>query len=677
MSIVFGDKIAIGGIDMTQSISPAASAVRNTGMVATTLWGSDKIGGIAVDPDGTLWLGAYSRLGLGGEEDSGFTGSLVRFSADGSLDRNFSGDGKSLLPVALDIEDGGNAAVQPGGGYLVTHYVKVGDAWVSGISRTLADGSRDMTFGNGGTATVPFYWNDDLGQQASFSVQRDGSFFASAGYPSGEIYIARFDATGALVSSFGQAGVLHLPASVGIHPSRTLDVSLQADGKVLVTGQATLTRLNPDGTLDSSFANGGSLALDVHADALVIQDDGKILLAGASGGVATVIRLNADGSLDTDFGDQGRVRWGSESAPFAVADMIVLANGKLLIGGSQGTSADGYLAALVQLTPDGRLDHGFGNLDDGYYHLDGGRDDDFLLGTASFDDAILGGAGNDLLDGQQGRDLLAGGAGADTFRYQSVTDSHRTATAAHSDRITDFDPNTDTIDLSTLGFLGLGNGHDGTLAIRVNESGTRTYLKSFEANADGERFEVVFDGNLGQALNETNILFQQARLTGTEGADRLQGNARGEIIEGRAGDDHLYGALGNDVLVGGEGRDLLTGGGNNDVFRFDGLSDSYRTATENHTDRLVDYTVGEDTIDVSALGFTRLGNGYDGTLDVVFNEAKDLTYLKSYEADVSGARFELSLVGDHSGYRNLDVVFAEPLEGEVFQLVGVDTNFWV
>lgn len=662
---------------MSQSISPAASTVQKTGMVATTLWGSDKIAGITVDPDGAIWLGAYSRLGLGGEEDSGFTGSLVRFNANGSLDRDFSGDGKSLLPVSLDIEDGGNAAVQPGGGYLVARYVKVGDAWVSGISRNLADGSLDTSFGNGGTVTVPFYWNEDLGQQASFSVQRDGSFFASAGYPSGEIYIARFDATGALISSFGEAGVLHLPASIGIHPSGTLDVSLQGDGKVLVTGQDTLTRLNPDGTLDSSFANGGSLALDVHADALVIQDDGKILLAGASGGVATVIRLNADGSLDSDFGEQGRVSWGSESAPFAVADMIVLADGKLLIGGSQGTSADGYLAALVQLNPDGRLDHSFGNPDDGYYHLDGGGDADFLLGTASFDDAILGGAGNDLLDGQQGRDLLTGGAGADTFRYQSVTDSYRTATAAHSDRITDFDPSSDTLDLSSLGFLGLGNGHDGTLAIRVNESGTRTYLKSFETNADGERFEVVFDGNLGQTLNETNLLFQQARLMGTEGDDRLQGNARGESIEGFAGDDRLYGALGNDVLVGGEGRDLLVGGGNNDVFRFDGLSDSYRTATENHTDRLMDYTAGEDTIDLSALGFTRLGDGYGGTLDVVVNEAKNLTYLKSYEADASGGRFELSLVGDHSGYGNLNIIFAEPSEEEAIQLIGVANDFWV
>ncbi|EJL01342.1 MULTISPECIES: M10 family metallopeptidase C-terminal domain-containing protein [Pseudomonas] len=661
---------------MSQRISTAASAVRHTGMVATTLWGSDNVAGIAVDPDGTVWLGAYSRLGLGGEEDSGFTGSLVRFNADGSLDRNFSGDGKSLLPVALDIEDGGNGAVQPGGGYLVAQYVKVGDAWVSGVSRTLADGSLDTSFGNDGTALVPFYWNDSLGQQASFSVQRDGSFFASAAYPSGEIYIARFDATGTLISSFAEAGVLHLPESIGIQPSGTIDVSLQGDGKVLVTGRDTLTRLNPDGTLDTSFANGGSLALKVHADALVIQDDGKILLAGASGGVAVVIRLNDDGSLDTGFGDQGEARWGSESAPFAVADMIVLADGKLLIGGSQGTRADGYLAALVQLNADGSLDHSFGNPDDGYYHLDGGREDDFLLGTASFDDAIVGGAGDDLLDGQQGRDLLTGGAGADTFRYQSVTDSYRTATEAHSDRITDFDPSTDTIDLSSLGFLGLGNGHDGTLAIRVDESGTRTYLKSFDANADGERFELVFDGDLSQTLNETNILFQQARLMGTVGTDRLQGNARGETIEGFEGDDRLYGALGNDVLAGGADRDVLVGGGNNDVFRFDELSDSYRTATENHTDRLIDYTAGEDAIDLSALDFTRLGNGYNGTLDVVVNEAKNLTYLKSYEADASGARFELSLVGDHSGYRDLNIIFAEPPEDEVVQLIGV-ANDWV
>ncbi|WP_434652196.1 hypothetical protein [Pseudomonas sp. R3-56] len=72
-----------------------------------------------------------------------------------------------------------------------------------------------------------------------------------------------------------------------------------------------------------------------------------------------------------------------------------------------------------------------------------------------------------------------------------------------------------------------------------------------------------------------------------------------------------------------------------------------------------------------ALGFTRLGNGYNSTVDVVFNEAKNLTYLKSYETDASGARFELSLVGDHSGYRDWNIIFAEPLEKDAFQLIGV------
>ena len=50
---------------------------------------------------------------------------------------------------------------------------------------------------------------------------------------------------------------------------------------------------------------------------------------------------------------------------------------------------------------------------------------------------------------------------------------------------------------------------------------------------------------------------------------------------------------------------------------------------------------------------------------------------RSYEADASGARFELSLVGDHSGYGNLNIVFAEPLEEEAIRLVGVADDVWV
>lgn len=57
-------------------------------------------------------------------------------------------------------------------------------------------------------------------------------------------------------------------------------------------------------------------------------------------------------------------------------------------------------------------------------------------------------------------------------------------------------------------------------------------------------------------------------------------------------------------------------------------------------------------IDVSALGFTGLGNGYDGTLKVVLNLAGDATALKSLEADANGNRFEILLSGNHANELN-------------------------
>ncbi|WP_434568821.1 M10 family metallopeptidase C-terminal domain-containing protein [Pseudomonas sp. Z3-8] len=127
--------------------------------------------------------------------------------------------------------------------------------------------------------------------------------------------------------------------------------------------------------------------------------------------------------------------------------------------GLVGEEDSGFTGSLVWFNANGSLDLGFGNPDDGYQHLDGGREDDFLLGTASFDDAISGEAGDDLLDGQQGRDLLTGGGNNDVFRFDALSDSYRTATENHTDRLIDYTAGEDTIDLSALGFTRLGNGY--------------------------------------------------------------------------------------------------------------------------------------------------------------------------------------------------------------------------
>lgn len=118
----------------------------------------------------------------------------------------------------------------------------------------------------------------------------------------------------------------------------------------------------------------------------------------------------------------------------------------------------------------------------------------------SQDDVIAGTNGDDVLDGGAGRDRLTGSSGGDVFRFSAREHSCRTDSASFTDLITDFDPDQDRIDLSALGFTGFGDGRNGTLLVQTNAEGTRTYLKSYDADAAGRRFEVALDGNHVGAL---------------------------------------------------------------------------------------------------------------------------------------------------------------------------------
>ncbi|MFD2406960.1 M10 family metallopeptidase C-terminal domain-containing protein [Azorhizophilus paspali] len=112
-----------------------------------------------------------------------------------------------------------------------------------------------------------------------------------------------------------------------------------------------------------------------------------------------------------------------------------------------------------------------------------------------------------MLDGGAGRDKLSGGEGADTFRFSLREDSHRSTLGNFSDQILDFDPNQDKLDVSALGFTGLGNGYAGTLAVTTSVDGSHTYLKSYETDAEGRSFGVSLQGNHAAALSADNILF--------------------------------------------------------------------------------------------------------------------------------------------------------------------------
>ena len=104
----------------------------------------------------------------------------------------------------------------------------------------------------------------------------------------------------------------------------------QADGKLVAAGESTsggqarfaLVRYNADGTLDPTFGAGTGIVTTLvrgyaHANALVLQPDGKIVAAGYSDTLEsiqpfgasrlkfTLVRYNVDGTIDTTFGRLG------------------------------------------------------------------------------------------------------------------------------------------------------------------------------------------------------------------------------------------------------------------------------------------------------------------------------------------------------------------------------------
>src|SRR6185295_13416319 len=125
------------------------------------------------------------------------------------------------------------------------------------------------------------------------------------------------------------------------------DMAIQADGKIVMVGgkfiDFVLARFNADGTLDTSFGDEGKLATDLaggfaqeRARAVAIQADGKIVVAGEatvpSGDLAVaLVRYNPDGTLDTTFGSGGKV-----FGPAVIGrafDVAVLADGRIVVAG--------------------------------------------------------------------------------------------------------------------------------------------------------------------------------------------------------------------------------------------------------------------------------------------------------------------------------------------------------
>jgi uncharacterized delta-60 repeat protein len=238
------------------------------------------------------------------------------------------------------------------------------------LARYNPNGSLDPSFSGDGRQRNNFGGSD---QANGVALQAGGKIVAVGGGGAGgtaDFALARYNPNGSLDPSFSGDG---RQTTDFVSQDEASGVVLQADGKIVVagdgggggTGDFALARYNPDGSLDTSFSGDGRQTTDFGGSdflsGVALQADGKIVAVGGGGVGGTagfaLARYNPDGSLDTSFSGDGRQT--TDFGDFDQAKGVALqGDGKIVAIGEVGVGAPGDFA-VARYNPDGSLDTSF------------------------------------------------------------------------------------------------------------------------------------------------------------------------------------------------------------------------------------------------------------------------------------------------------------------------------
>jgi uncharacterized delta-60 repeat protein len=345
----------------------------------------------------TLALQLNGQIVAGGilAQNGALTSGVARYNADGSLDSTFgnSGEVTSSFSVAFSLAiqpDGKIVAGGAAGLGAVTTTTTLANLLTGGqlaLVRLNADGSLDTGFGSGGQVQNALQAGGAITQMV---LQPDGKIVGAGTVQmsSGtlDFALARYNSDGSADASFGGTGLVI--TNFDGNQDVATGVALQADGKIVVAGsslttaaaaapsqfffyplagptasQIAVARYNTDGSLDAGFGSGGVTTTPVQqgaaAFAVIIPQDGKILVAGASStgsGVSGFELAQYDaGIIDGDFslstGESSQSIAAGASASFTVSVQPVTGStspqGQILLAASVISGTPGLTLNLA------------------------------------------------------------------------------------------------------------------------------------------------------------------------------------------------------------------------------------------------------------------------------------------------------------------------------------------
>jgi len=307
--------------------------------------------------------------------------SNLLLSQAGSLDLTFGDNGKTITSYENSSAQATALKIQSDGKILLSGSDFTGQGGEDIVAaRYTQSGQLDNSFGVNGIFSHKIF--SDVVYDMEVDLD-DNVFISGVTFEDGEeskTFILKLDNNGDIDSSFAQNGVWISKANKGRENFRS--ILIQADGKILIAGSyfdfnnlplpstSTITRLYPNGAIDSIFGIDGSASVNLtggyNPRFLTLNSEEDIILGGFIVELEdpypsniVLIKYDSQGVIDQSFGTNGIMI--DETDIDERAPSIALQIDNKIVVGRRVKNASGLSFGLVRYNEDGTLDVNFGN----------------------------------------------------------------------------------------------------------------------------------------------------------------------------------------------------------------------------------------------------------------------------------------------------------------------------
>ncbi|MBK9799023.1 MAG: T9SS type A sorting domain-containing protein [Bacteroidetes bacterium] len=364
----------------------------------------DNLQSLAIQADGKTVFCGTGRI----VATTGFNFDMVtgRRNLDGSIDTSFGTNGYVTKDFGVGSDYAYSLAIGATGKIVVVgaKSTTLNDVdWV--VACLDANGDYDTTFNHTGILVMALTTGNDFAYDVE--IQPDNKIVIAgvsgiAGFSTTKGTLVRLNPNGSLDSTFGVNGVLVSQPAVATYSQTFKSLVVLPNGSMVAGGwskQSSSDRLflagfDSFGNVDSSFGTNGIVTNSgVEKVYSMAHANGFIYAAGVSVTEGTISCYSASGLISAGFGSSGTARY-TQNGLNAFYGVLVQPDGKIVVAGTTGSAAFTRDLLTVRYLSNGTIDNAFGVSGSWVLSLSGGFEDLNAVAMQADGKIMVGGFGS-------------------------------------------------------------------------------------------------------------------------------------------------------------------------------------------------------------------------------------------------------------------------------------------